>query len=157
MYTKELTTIINSWLKDGLFSNELKLADVSPIFKKDDDLKKENYRPASILLHMSKVFDRIFYKQIDRFMTSKFSTFLWGFRKNHNSQNSLLKMIEVSTKNLDKGNEITVILMDLSEAFDTTNHALLLAKLEAYSFAIASLKLMQSYLCNRFQRTSENT
>ena len=66
-------------------------------------------------------------------------------------------MIEVSTKNLDKGNEINVILMDLSEAFDTTHHALLLVKLEAYGFSIASLKLMQSYLCNRFQRTSENT
>ena len=66
-------------------------------------------------------------------------------------------MIEVSTKNLDKGNEINVILMDLSEAFDTTNHALLLVKLEAYGFSIASLKLMQSYLRNRFQRTSENT
>ena len=73
VYTKELTTIINNCLKDGLFPNELKLADVSPVFKKDDDLNKENYRPASILSHMSKVSECIFYKQIDRFMTSKFS------------------------------------------------------------------------------------
>ena len=93
VYTKELTTIINNCLKDGLFPNELKLADVSPVFKKDDDLNKENYRPVSILSHMSKVFERIFYKQIDRFMTSKFSPFLCGFRKNHNSQYSLLKMM----------------------------------------------------------------
>ena len=85
VYTKELTTIINNCLKDGLFPNELKLADVSPVFKKDD-LNKENYRPVSILSHMSKVFERIFYKQIDRFMTSKFSPFLCGFGKNHNSQ-----------------------------------------------------------------------
>ena len=53
VYAKELTTIINNCLKDGLFPNELKLADVSPVFKKDDDLNKENYRPASILSHMS--------------------------------------------------------------------------------------------------------
>ena len=66
VYTKELTTIINNCLKDALFPNELKLADVSPAFKKDDDLNKENYRPVSILSHMSKVFERIFYKQIDR-------------------------------------------------------------------------------------------
>ena len=65
-------------------------------------------------------------------------------------------MIEVWEKNLDKGNEIAIILMDLSEAFDT-NHTLLLVKLEPYGFSIASLKLMQSYLCNRFQKTSENT
>ena len=66
VYTNELTTIISNCLKDGLFPNELKLADVSPVFKKDDDLNKENYRPVSILSHMSKVFERIFYKQIDR-------------------------------------------------------------------------------------------
>ena len=113
-YIKELTTIIDNCLKDGLFPNELKLTNVSPVFKKDDDLNKENYRPVSILSHMSKVFERIFYKQIDRFMTSKFSPFLCGFRKNHNSQYSLLKMIEVWKNNLDKGNEIAVILMDLS-------------------------------------------
>ena len=75
VYTKELTTIINNSLKDGLFPNKLKLVDVSPVFKKDDDLNKENYRPASILSHMSKVSKRIFYKQIDRLMTSKFSPF----------------------------------------------------------------------------------
>ena len=60
--TKELTTIINNCLKDGLFPNELKLADVSPVFKKDDDLNKEHFRPVSIVSHMSKLFERIFYK-----------------------------------------------------------------------------------------------
>ena len=62
VYTKQLTTIINNCLKDGLFRNELKLADVSPVLKKDDDLNKENYRPVIILPHMSKVFEIIFYK-----------------------------------------------------------------------------------------------
>ena len=62
VYTKELTTIINNCLKDSLFPNELKLADVSPVFKKDDDLNKENYRLVSILSHMSKVFERIIYE-----------------------------------------------------------------------------------------------
>ena len=65
-------------------------------------------------------------------------------------------MIEGWKNNLDKRNKIAVILMDLSKAFDTINHSLLLAKLEAYGFSMTSLKLMQSYLCNRFQRTSVN-
>ena len=129
MYTRELTTIINKCLSNGLFPSELKLADVSPVFKKDVDLNNENYRPVIILSYMSKVFERIFYKQIDCFMASKFSPFLCGFRKNHNFQYSLLKMIEVWKKNLDKGNEIAVILMDLSKAFNTINHSLLPAKL----------------------------
>ena len=95
MCTKELTTIINNCFKDGLYPNQLKLADVSFVSKKDDDLNKENYRSVSILSHMSKVFQRIFYQQIGRFMTSKFSPFLCRFRKSHNSQYLLLKMIEV--------------------------------------------------------------
>ena len=65
-------------------------------------------------------------------------------------------MIEVWKKNLDKRNEVAVILMDLSKAFDAKNHSLLLAKLEAQGFSMTSLKLMQSYLCNWFQRTSAN-
>ena len=65
-------------------------------------------------------------------------------------------MIEVWKKYLDKGNEIAVILTDLSKALGTINHSLLLAKLEAYGFSMASLKLMQSYLCNRFQKISVN-
>ena len=65
-------------------------------------------------------------------------------------------MIEVWKKNPDKGNEIAVILMDLSKVFDTINHSLLIATLEAYGFSMTSLKLMHSYLCNRFKRTSVN-
>ena len=59
-------------------------------------------------------------------------------------------------KNLDTKNAIAAILMDLSKGFDTINHSLILDKLEAYGFSMASLKLLPSYLCNRFQRTSVN-
>ena len=105
---------------------------------------------------MLKAFERILYKQIDTFMTTKFSPYLCGFRKNHNAQYSLLKMIETWKKHLDKGEKIGVIPMDLSKAFDTMNHRLLLAKLDAYGFSRTSLKLMQNYLCNRQQRVSTN-
>ena len=59
-------------------------------------------------------------------------------------------------KNLDTKNAIAAILMDLSKGFGTINHSLILDKLEAYGFSMASLKLLPSYLCNRFQRTSVN-
>ena len=95
IYIKEITFIINDCIEKGIFfPDDLKLADVSPIFKKEDSFRKENYRPVSILPHMSKVFERILYKQIDTFLTTNFSPYLCGFRKNHNAQYSLLKMIE---------------------------------------------------------------
>ena len=59
-------------------------------------------------------------------------------------------------KNLDTKNALAAILMDLSKGFGTINHSLILDKLEAYGFSMASLKLLPSYLCNRFQRTSVN-
>ena len=61
-------------------------------------------------------------------------------------------MIENSRNKSDNGEKVIAIFMDLSEAFDTTNHSLLLAKLKAYSFSDQVLSLLQSYVCNRFQR-----
>ena len=124
--------------------------------KKEDSPNKENYRPVIILPHLSKVFQRILYKQMNSFMKNKFSSYLCELRKNHNAQYSLLKMIENWKKQLDNGEKVGVIFMDLSKAFDTINHSLLLAKLKAYGFSNQALRLLQSYLCNRFQRSIIN-
>ena len=97
IYIKDVTFIINDCIEKGVFHDDLKLADVSLIFK------KKNYRSVSILRHMSKVFERILYKQIDTFMTAKFYPYLCGLRKNHNAQYSPLKIIETWKKHLDKG------------------------------------------------------
>ena len=56
-----ITNSINLSIENGCFPEELKIAEVSPIFKKKDDLDKENYRPVSVLPHVSKVFERIMY------------------------------------------------------------------------------------------------
>ena len=80
-----------------------------------------------ILSRMLKVFERLLYKQIFNFAASKFSPHLCGFRKNHNSQQSLSKISEVCKKYLEKGDLIDVLLTDLSKAFNATNHSLLLA------------------------------
>ena len=108
-YLPELTILINNCLNKGVLPDDLKLADITPIFKKEDSLNKENYRPVSILPHLSKVFERILYKQIDSFMKNKFSPYLCGFRKNHNAQYSLLKMIKNWKKQLDDGEKVGVI------------------------------------------------
>ena len=81
-----VTKIINLPLENGCSPDDLKLAEVRPIFKKNDDLDKENYRPVSALFNVSKVFERIIYSQIDVFMQDKLSNLLTGFRKSHCTQ-----------------------------------------------------------------------
>ena len=92
-YLPLLTEITNSSFGQNEFTNELKLADIIPIFKKKDPLNKENYRPVSILSHMSKVFERLIYKEIGNFIKIKLLVKLCRFRKNHNTQYSLISML----------------------------------------------------------------
>ena len=151
-YLPILTDNINDSIKNGVFPDELKLAEVIPLFKKTDPFDKSNYRPVTLLSHMSKVFERIIYNQINEYSEPFLSNLLTGFRKNHNTQHSLLKILESFKEALDKGNSVTAIFMDLFKAFDTLNHDLLIAKLEAYGFSVNSLYYIHSYLNKRLQK-----
>ena len=84
-------------------------------------------------------------------MQDKLSKHVTGFQKSHGIQHSLITMLEKRKNALDKGENICVLFMDLSKAFDTINHDLLLAKLKAYGFSINALDLMCSYLKNQKQ------
>ena len=64
-----------------VFQTKLKAAEVTPTFKKNDDLDKENYRPVNVLPHVSKITERVMYIQIENFMEDKLSKLLTGFRK----------------------------------------------------------------------------
>ena len=82
-YISVLTKILNASLERGCFPNQLKLAEVTPVFQKEDERNKENYRPVSVLSHPSKIFERIVFNQMNLFFESRFSPLLAGFRKNH--------------------------------------------------------------------------
>ena len=88
-------------------------------------------------------------------MKPRFSHLLCGFGKNHNTQHSLLKMLEKWKLVLDKGCNIGAIFMYLSKAFDMLNHDLLLAKLNAYGFSANAIAYI-SYLSNRYQKPNIN-
>ena len=117
-----------------------------PLFKKADPFDKTNYRTVSLLSHFSKVFERLIYNQINEYIEPFLSKILTGFRKSHNTQHSLLKMLENFKKTLDKGNSVSVIFVDLSKAFDILNLDLLIAKLESSGFSAKSLSYIHNYL-----------
>ena len=151
-----LTRIFNSCLTDGVFPDRLKLADISPIFKSVDSMAKKNYRPVSILNSVSKLFEKLIQKQLNLFFDKKLSQYLCGYRKGNSTQYALLNLIESWKKYRDNHGFNAAVLMDLSKAFDTINHDLLIAKLHAYGLDTNALKLMLSYLRNRHQRTKVN-
>ena len=94
VYLPFLTKAINHVITENSFPEQLKKSEVIPLHKKEDPLKKENYRPVSLLPHVSKVFERIIYKQININMQDKLSKHKTGFRKSHGTQHSLMTMLE---------------------------------------------------------------
>ena len=90
IYLPLLTDIINDSLKRHIFPDELKLAEVMPLFKKANPFDKTNYRPVSLLSHISKVFERLIYNQINEYIEPFLSKVLNGFRKNHNTVTILI-------------------------------------------------------------------
>ena len=128
-YLVHLTNAANHSLETSVFSQKLKQAEVISLYKKLDPLNKENYRPVSLLPHLSKVFERIIYKKINSYMEDKLTKCLTGFRKSHGTKHSLLTMLEKWKRGIDTGAYISSLFMDLSKASDTINHDLMLAKL----------------------------
>ena len=151
-----MTQLFNNMIKINHFPSDLKYANIAPLFKKDDNTNKENYRPISILPSISKVFERLMFQQITSFVTDILSPYLCGFRKGYSTQHALLRLLDRLNKTLDKKGKVGLLLMDLSKAFDCISHDLLLAKLHAYGLDISSIKLIYSYLKGRHQRVHIN-
>ena len=146
----------NEIVRNKIFPKNLKVADITPIFKKEDSTLAKNYRPVSVLPVISKIFERIMQKQISDYIDKNLSQYLCGYRKGLHIQYALLALIEKWKESLDKKGYAGAILMDLSKAFDTINHELLIAKLYAYGFDKNALTLVLNYLSNRWQRTKIN-
>ena len=88
-------------------------------------------------------------KQIVRYMENFLSLYLYGYERSFNIHQALSVLIENWKKVLDNKCFGRAVLMDSSEAFDSINHDILIAKLHAYGFSNNSLKLLYSYLNNR--------
>ena len=157
LFALKLHTDFKFSIDNANFPNNLKLADISPVHKKGDRTDKSNYRPVSILPVISKIFEQLFFYQIDNFMDAKLSIHQCGFRKGYSAQHCLVVMLEKWRATLDNRGCSGVLLTDLSKAFDCLSHDLLLAKLEAYGFDCMSVKLLHSYLTDRHQRVRINS
>ena len=114
----------------------------------------KNYRPVSNLSFISKVLERIVYSQILAHLTQNklTETFQSAYKEKHSTESALLRVFSDLAKGIDEGNISTLALLDLSAAFDTIDHSILLKRLEI-SFGIKkkALNWLLTYLSNRLQ------
>ena len=156
IFAEHLLADFNRSVNSNTFPDILKLADVRPIFKKEDRTDKCNYRPVSILSNISKIYERCIYNQLYQYFDDILSKNQFGFRKGYSAQQCLLVMIEKLRHCADQGGAFGVLLTDLSKAFDKLANQLLIAKHYAYGVEISSLRFIFSYLSERKQRVKLN-
>ena len=147
-----ITCLINKTINSYVFPDSFKEAEVSPIYKNKDLLDKANYRPVSILPTISKLYERVLSDQLSDFLSNIMSKHLAAFRKGYSCQTVLMILVEDWKVSLDNNRIIATMLMDLSRAFDTLPHTLLLATLRSYGLDSAACALLLNYLKNRRQR-----
>ena len=94
--------LFNEPSRIGSFPDKLKLADIALVFKKNNTLEKENYRPVSVLPVVSKIFERIMQKQVTPFTEKRLSLYLCGHKKGFSTQQASIHWLKNGKKNWNK-------------------------------------------------------
>ena len=136
----------------------MKIAKITPIHKQNDKTRIDNYRPISLLPAISKIIERAILDQITTYfnINKLFHNKQYGFRKEHSTELAALEVIDRITCNIYNGKIPFNIYLDLSKAFDTLDHNILIEKLKFYSLTQSALTLLQSYLHERKQYVQIN-
>ena len=153
LVAKSLSLIINQSLCTGIFPKKLKIAQVIPLFKKSDSNLFDNYRPISLLPAISKIFEKVVFQQTYDYFNKHNLLYIsqYGFRKKHSTELAALELTDQVTNYLDSGKLPISIFLDLSNAFDTLDHSILLRKLKYHRVVTVPLNWFKRYLEDRFQ------
>ena len=153
-----LNHIFNLSIATGVVPKSLKIAKVNPVFKKEDPHEICNYRPISILPSISKILEKNIYKRLYTFLNTCELPNLnqYGFRKTYSTDLALVQFYDKVTKAIAEKKHVIGIFMDLSKAFDTLDHDILLRKLQVYGIRGTTLAWFTNYLSGRQQYVAFN-
>ena len=156
--SETLANIFNACISNGVYPDLLKTARVTPIYKQGEKTDPSNYRPISVLSLLNKVFEKILHKRLYKYLT-KFKLlyeYQFGFREGHSTTQALIEITDRIKSAIDKKDLTCGIFIDLTKAFDTVDHNILLKKMFHYGIRGNVYNLFQSYLSNRQQYVRVN-
>ena len=146
MSYEELVTplfhVCKNSLKNGIFPDDMKIAKIKPLHKSGEKNIVSNYRPISVLPLFSKILERIMYNRVYTHVSSHNLLYdkQFGFQNKCSTEHAILQLTKELHESCDK-NEFTLgVFVDLSKAFDTVNHDILLVKLEYFGLKSKYLK-----------------
>ena len=155
---KPLVHIYNTSFDTGVVPDIWKIAKVIPIFKNGERTDPANYRPISLLSCFEKIMERLMASRVISFLKKHKVMYelQFGFREGHSTIHALLELLDRVYSNLDTKNSCIGVFLDLSKAFDTIDHSVLLHKLSHYGFRGKIQNWFSSYLEDRKQYTYVN-
>ena len=148
-----LSHIANLSLERGIFPTTMKTAKVVPIFKSKDDTLFNNYRPISLLPAFSKILERLVHTRLSHYLTSHglLSHSQYGFLNNLSTDQAILELQDRIVKSIASKKWCSGIFLDMSKAFDTLNHDILLSKMSHLGIRGIPLLWFKNYLSDRYQ------
>ena len=151
VFVKPLAKMINQMLNTGIFPSQLKISKVIPLYKVNDETLLSNYRPIALLLSVSKIFENLMLNQILNYFINDnlLSMLQYEFRAKHSTEFAALNLVDHLTYKLDNRLILSNIYIDLSKAFGTLIHDILLNKLNYYGVRGFANRLIYSYLSER--------
>lgn len=150
---RPIAHLINRSFECGIFPQSFKTTIITPIYKQGDKLSVANYRPISLTTSFAKVYEKILHKRLTSFFNKHdvLSPTQYGFREGRSTSDALLHLTTNIYKHLDASKPCMAVFVDLAKAFDTVDHAQLLAALESLGIRGVAQRLMCSYLSGRVQ------
>ena len=134
-----LSNIIACDISKNKYSEHAETATVRPFFKIDDRTKIKNYWPVSLLNMFFKIYKQFLHKNLTNYVNTFLSKFISAYRKSYSTNHILIDFNENWKKSLDEKKFVGAVLMDLSKAFDSIPHDLIIAKMYAYGFYISTI------------------